>query len=126
MTNGQKHAEHNAHNFLYILHAEYNSQISSIPRRWQFLIGYFQHHTKIHGLKTNLGYIGYINYEYQFGWYIFNSPYESYISFKFVVGFYAHVGKTRSLIYIFMSSSRPFISVDKYEIEYSYVSDDAL
>ena len=43
-----------------------------------------------------------------------------------VVGFYAHVGKTRSLIYIFMSSSRPFISVDKYEIEYSYVSDDAL
>ena len=36
------------------------------------------------------------------------------------------VGKTRSLIYIFMSSSRPFISVDKYEIEYSYVSDDAL
>ena len=40
--------------------------------------------------------------------------------------FYAHVGKSRSLINIFMSSSRPFISVDKYEIEYSYVSDDAL
>ena len=56
--------------------------------------------------------------------YSMNAPYESYISF--VVGFYAHVGKTRSLIYIFMSSSRPFISVDKYEIEYSYVSDDAL